>query len=196
MKRLKQTKISNSYSEHKERWNSCTLCSLCNGRNNVVLARGTIPAPVLLCGEAPGESENVLGRPFTGPAGHLLDRMLEEAWQGKVKYALTNLVACIPRDEKRTKTEEPPKEAILACAPRLREFITLCKPRVIIAVGQLAAKWLPKLLNKDEKGVITEHDHVFVDILHPAAILRMESNQSLAIKRCIVTLTGVTKHLC
>lgn len=147
-------KIS-SWRQHVARWRDCRECELCSNRKNIVLARGIIPADVVFVGEAPGPSEDVLGSPFVGPAGKLLDRLISEAgWNvsdhgvSPVRYAFTNLVACIPKDDQGSKWGEPPKDAILSCAPRLRDFIEVCRPKLIVAVGQLAEKWLPKILEQ------------------------------------------------
>lgn len=142
------------WKRHKVGWSGCQRCPLCQTRRNVVLARGVLPAEVLFIGEAPGPSEDTLGECFIGPAGHLLDKMIADAIQ-QVKprryprLAFTNLVACIPRDESGEKWAEPPKESIIACAPRLVEFIDICKPQRIVCVGAVSEKWVPKILNGD-----------------------------------------------
>lgn len=65
--------------EHVEKWRDCMRCPLSEQRSNIVLARGTVPCDVLFVGEAPGASEDALGQPFVGPAGHLLDQVIERA---------------------------------------------------------------------------------------------------------------------
>lgn len=85
------------FQRHKAKWIDCQRCSLCERRKHVVLVRGKIPAPVLFIGEAPGASEDVLGRPFVGPAGKLLDHIIEKGIDGQYDYAITNLVGCIPK---------------------------------------------------------------------------------------------------
>lgn len=175
------------YQKHCKRWKECKRCLLCKRRKRVVLARGMVPAPVLFCGEAPGDSENLLpgNRPFVGPAGKLLDRIIERAIDGQYDYALTNLVACIPIGADGNKLQEPPAEAIEACAPRLREFMKLSKFRVLVRVGKLATKWLPN-----------QADRMSIDIIHPAAILRMDASQKgLAIQRSIVTISDAVDEL-
>ena len=59
-----------------ERWKDCRSCRLCEQRDKIVLARGTIPCDILMVGEAPGLSENSRGLPFDGPAGHRLDQIV------------------------------------------------------------------------------------------------------------------------
>lgn len=85
-----------NFSDHVDRWKHCTLCPLHKVRRQVVLARGKLPADVLMVGEAPGLSEDVLGAPFTGPAGQLLDRIITATELENYRIAFTNLVGCIP----------------------------------------------------------------------------------------------------
>lgn len=185
--------MSTLYKAHRQRWNLCCRCQLAKVRTRVVLARGTIPAPILFCGEAPGSSEDVLGQPFVGPAGKLLDKIIEDA-EVMLPYALTNLVACIPLAEeaagnRTAKTDEPPREAIEACADRLLEFIDLCQPGLLISVGKLAEQWTAKLVSVD-------YPLATAAIVHPAAILRMKPVQrGLAIRRASVTIANAVEGI-
>lgn len=176
------------YTDHIKKWEHCTECGLCNNRKKVVMRiqrGGTIPAPILFVGEAPGPSENLLGLPFIGPAGKLLDEIIERAWHGAYKFAMTNLVACIPKGNDGDKFTEPPKEAIMACAPRLQELVALCRPKLVICVGKLSEKWARKTI----EGMRTTTIVSWCTITHPAAILRAEVvNRGLMVQRCIVTL--------
>jgi len=143
----------------------------------VVLARGRVPADILFVGEAPGASEDVVGSPFVGPAGRLLDHIVGLSLDGQHDYTMTNLVCCIPKDLGNAKGE-PPKEAILACRTRLLDFIDICEPRLLVTVGLMAQKHAPVVEDVNRTGII-----------HPAAILRIDaSQQSLAIKRCVVAI--------
>ena len=181
------------YSEHKAKWKDCRRCELCDQRKQIVLARGIVPCDVLFVGEAPGASENVLGQPFVGPAGILLDRIILQGLDGQWDYAITNLVACFPRDAKKTKNHEPTKQSIKACAERLREFYQMAKPKAVVYVGKLAELHGPVMLHavlKGQKEVIT------TSITHPAAILRMDiSQKGLAIQRCVVALEDLAEEL-
>lgn len=167
--------------EHLEKWRECDLCPLSEGRFNIVLARGELPCDVMFIGEAPGASEDVLGRPFVGPAGKLLDDIIREASGGSPpRYCMTNLVACIPLGEDGSKTKEPPKVAIDACRDRLNEFIEIAEPQEIVYVGKMAYK---------------HGDYEGVEITHPAAILRAdESQKNLLIKRCEIVLENVFRR--
>lgn len=170
--------MTTKYQNHQRNWR----CPLCKKRNKVCLFRGKIPARLLLVGEAPGASEDVLGQPFKGPAGHLLNNILEDAGADRVRHALTNLVGCIPKlpDKPSEKLREPPDWAIKACKPRVEQFLAICQPEKIVAVGELAS----------------QHLDVDAKILHPAAILRADiSQRGLAIQRCTVVLRDLIDEM-
>jgi DNA polymerase len=171
-----------TFAIHKERWKDCTACSLCKTRNKVVLLRGTVPAPILFIGEAPGLVENVFGVPFKGPAGKLLDSIIEAAGLIKSDYALTNIIACVPLSEGNA-LDKPPIESVKACKDRLCEAIDLVKPDLIINVGQQAEKWF----SKQHLGDRYDIPHVVIN--HPAYLLRLGiAQQGLEIQRCIIQI--------
>lgn len=173
------------YSDHVAKWKDCRGCSLCERRNRVVLARGKIPCDVLFIGEAPGESEDALGQPFIGPAGKLLDRLIEQAGGGNYRIAFTNLIACIPRDETGEKVLDPPKEAIDTCQERLIEILRIADPSVVVYVGKASQKHAPEAVLHSK----TFHEPYRADIVHPAAILRMDvSQKGLTIQRTVLAL--------
>lgn len=176
------------YTDHVAKWIDCEACELHERRGKVVIARGTVPCDVLFVGEAPGKSENVIGRPFVGPAGKLLDTIIDESFKRfDLTYALTNLVCCIPLDENGSKAKEPEKEYILACSDRLAEFVAIAKPKLVVTVGGLSTKWVPKVI---------DHDGQWAELVHPAAIIRMNiAQQGLAIQRSIVTLSTALEDL-
>ncbi len=176
--------------DHVERWKDCTKCPLCHQRSNIVLARGTVPCDVLFCGEAPGASEDALGQPFVGPAGDLLNQIIERAVPQGVTVALTNLVACFPAEAKARGDNEPERAEILACRPRLHEFIKLARPRLIVCVGNLASDWI----GHDASGKVL--GATVVEIVHPAAILRMPlAQKGMAVNRAIVIVQGAVEKV-
>lgn len=157
-------------------------------RKSVVLLRGSVPCEVLFIGEAPGISEDLLGKPFIGPAGKNLDKWLGAVDYSKIRYAITNLIACIPKDDN-GKAAEPPSWAIKKCSPRLREVVRLCKPGVIVCIGKHASKYCPTVLEKVYRGE-------YYDIIHPAAIMRMHPVQaSTAIRRNLIVLEDVADYV-
>lgn len=185
------------FMQHYQLWHACTKCGLCEGRQKVVLARGRVPADILFIGEAPGQSEDVLGRPFVGPAGKLLDQIVASALDGpspewqKRGVAFTNLVACIPLGEDGDKVKEPEPADIMACQSRLEQFVQVCKPKLAVLVGALASKWVNK-----QRASYGLGDTRLVDIIHPAAILRANIVQrGLMVQRCIVALANAAEEL-
>ena len=184
------------FQEHVQRWQSCRLCALCDGRKSVVLYRGKLPCDVLFVGEAPGESEDASGFPFWGPAGLLLDSRggqppgivqlagLDDI-DPLVRCGFTNIVACVPRDpDSNNKADAPLPEEVRACQPRLREIVEMARPRLLVAVGALARDWLvPRMKHALKTGIPT------VDITHPAAILRANvAQRGLLKQRAVVVL--------
>lgn len=186
------------FQRHAARWKSCTLCDLHKDRCRVVLARGSVPCDVLFIGEAPGQSEDVLGVPFVGPAGKLLDSIVEEVLEGppkgpNVRVAFTNTVACIPKYD--GDKGEPEYAEIQACKPRLEEFIRIASPRLIVAVGSVARKALEQGYKASPK--FPPSVQAVIDVIHPAAILRapwvqrrlMEQRAAVQIRKAVGGLT-------
>lgn len=174
---------------HVREWDDCQRCSLADGRNKVCHRRGPIPADVVLCGEAPGQSEDILGKPFVGPAGKLLDAIVDSAldqWRGSIRVMFANLVGCFPSDAKKTADHAPPIEAVRRCRPRLEELLAIAQPRLVVAVGKLAQQSIER--GYKESVRFPKDAHV-AGIMHPAALLRMTVVQrDMEIKRAVVIL--------
>ncbi len=187
------------FQRHCERWHDCSACNLYKTRSQVVLARGTVPCDVVLIGEAPGISEDSIGLPFIGPAGHLLDQIINKAMDYDKDgnplwiYAMTNLCCCLPIGEDGLKAAEPDDDYIEACSPRLQEFMEIANPSLIVTVGRLATEWLDPQYKKS----ISFHKPIpMVSVLHPAAILRMQvAQQWLARQKCIVTIRQAVEEM-
>lgn len=186
-----------TFAQHVDKWKGCQLCKLCKGRKQTILARGKLPCDVFFLGEAPGESEDELGKPFWGPAGLLMDdivaRACEEAEikQADWKFLFSNLLACIPRDETTRKLIEPPDYAVKACSPRVAQLVELANPQLIVCVGNHATAWLDKIIPKRlERGIRACH------IIHPAGILRAKQAQKgLMFQRAVVVLATALREL-
>lgn len=183
------------WQSHLARWKECQECPLCAQRGRIVLARGDVPADVLLVGEAPGQSEDVLGLPFVGPAGKILDQIVERAVPAEFTKAYTNLVACFPAEAKQTENHQPTDDEIRSCQPRLREFVEIVRPRLIVTVGQLSTDWAPKATAMIE---LRRGDRApkWCSITHPAAILRMPlAQREMAARRAIAQLSSAIREL-
>lgn len=182
--------VLSPWKQHLATWRNCQACDLCEQRNKIVLARGDIPCHILFLGEAPGDSEDSIGQPFKGPAGHLLDDIISKTNIPvlQLKTAFTNLVGCFPREAKREGHNEPSASQILACRGRLLDFIGIAKPLICIAVGKLSEKYMPEEVAMS--GIKT------IEIIHPAAILRMPMAQkSFAARKCIVQIDNIIEQL-
>ena len=192
--------MASKYKEFCGKWKDGCNSGLCEGATHICFARGSIPADVLFIGEAPGESENVLGVPFIGPAGKLLDRIINKGVPKNLTCALTNLVGCIPRDvSSGNKASEPLPEEVRSCLPRLKEFVGIVKPRLVIAVGELAKIHITgqSMFSDKEHGNLSwlgDGTLEFANIVHPAFILRMNlAQQSLAEQRCVVIIRNAVE---
>lgn len=150
----------------------CRACALCEGRRNAVLGSGAASPRWLIVGEAPGEQEDARGLPFVGPSGDLLDAMLAAlALQRDAgQVYITNTVKCRPPGNR-----NPQPDELAACAPFLQRQIELLKPRVILALGRVAAHAL--LGGAEPLGRLRGRVHVHrglrvVVSYHPAYLLR------------------------
>ncbi len=151
----------------------CNRCTLCQKRINTVPGEGVENPIVLVIGEAPGEEEDKAGRPFVGPAGHLLDKMLNAIQlDRKLNCFIANTVKCRPpynRDPEEQETE--------ACRSFLDAQVAILKPKMILALGKIAIRDLLKIngdfsLNKF-RGQIYEYNNIpLVVTYHPSALLR------------------------
>lgn len=195
------------YRQHVERWKDCKKCSLCHVRQHVVISKGVVPCDVLFVGEAPGQSEDVGGFPFEGPAGKRLDQIIERAFrpyqvpgtEGPIynshPWAMTNLVCCLPTDESGSKASQPEQAEIMACSDRLREFIAIAQPRILVCVGDLSKDWIPKIIEQMEPTDFTAAIHLR-HIAHPAHILRMPLlQQNQASNHCVNTIRQALEAL-
>ncbi len=175
-----------TWPEHIEKWKDCQRCPLAQQRSQICLARGTLPADIMFIGEAPGMSEDALGLPFKGPAGELLDHIIERALPAGTTYLLTNLVACYPREAKGRGDNEPERGEIMECRPRLVELANLTQPRLVVTVGGLAEQYV--------KPICTGP---YIRIDHPAFILaRMPMVQKgFAVNKCVAQIACAIEEL-
>lgn len=197
----------NRWELHIRAWGECQRCFLHERRRNICLARGDIPADVVLVGEAPGPSEDIAGEPFVGPAGLMLDNeleplgMIQQALQmgelprqdgtGSLRFLFSNLVACIPLDDDGKKFAEPDDLCVEQCKPRLIELIEMARPRLIITVGKLAGEWLVQGERHSHKlPTLPDGSRIpQISITHPAAVLRAPiAARGLMVKRNVVMM--------
>jgi DNA polymerase len=152
----------------------CTRCRLCEGRTRVVFGSGHPDAELMLIGEGPGSEEDRQGLPFVGPAGELLTKIIQAMDMKREDLYIANIVKCRPPGNR-----DPQPDESAACRGYLEQQIALVQPRVIVALGKVAAQNL--LGNESPIGQIRGRWHRVQGVpamvtYHPAALLR---NQGL-----------------
>ncbi|MGB3968398.1 MAG: uracil-DNA glycosylase, partial [Planctomycetota bacterium] len=114
----------------------CTRCRLHEGRQHAVFGEGNPRAQVVFIGEAPGAVEDQTGRPFVGPAGQLLDRIITGAMGlQRTDVYIANINKCRPPNNR-----EPLPDEVAACVPFLRAQLAILRPAVIVCLGRVAAQ--------------------------------------------------------
>lgn len=154
----------------REAVTGCTRCPLCETRTQTVFGVGNPDADWMIIGEAPGAEEDRRGEPFVGRAGKLLDEMLKAVGEGRDRSFIANILKCRPPNNRDPKPEES-----AACRGYLERQIELVNPKIILAVGRIAAQLL--LETDAPVGRLRGSVHRLGDIplvvtYHPAYLLR------------------------
>jgi DNA polymerase len=147
----------------------CTKCRLANTRTHAVPGEGQKSTRVMFVGEAPGEQEDLQGRPFVGAAGKMLTELLGSIGLQREQVFITNIVKCRPPSNR-----PPRKDETLACTPYLTRQIALISPRVICPMGNSAIHSLMKSEDSVTSlhGIPIEADSItYFPMYHPAAAL-------------------------
>ena len=150
----------------------CTRCGLHSGRTQTVFGVGRADADLLIIGEAPGAEEDKRGEPFVGRAGQLLNAMLGAIQLAREDVYIANILKCRPPNNRDPKAEEA-----ATCTPYLERQIELLQPKVILALGRIAAQWLlqsdsPIGRLRGREFSIGEPAIPLVVSYHPAYLLR------------------------
>lgn len=153
----------------------CRKCALCETRHNVVFGVGDRTSPVMLIGEGPGEQEDLRGEPFVGPAGKLLDDMLELIDLDRSKVYIANMVKCRP-----PRNRDPLNLEQEACRRWLNNQIELVQPEIIICLGRVAAMGMIRpdfRITKEHGQWFRINGRDYMAIYHPSALLRDASKR-------------------
>lgn len=167
--------MSDTWEKLKAECSKCRGCGLCNSRHNLVFGVGNEKADIMFIGEGPGEQEDLQGIPFVGPAGKLLDNMLEMIDLDRSKVYIANVVKCRPPNNR-----DPLNEEKDSCRLWLERQIKLVEPKIIVCLGRIAAM---EIIKEDfritkEHGQWFERDGIlFTATYHPSALLRDESKR-------------------
>jgi len=156
----------------------CTLCDLCKTRTHVVFGVGNKQSDLLIIGEAPGANEDKQGEPFVGRAGMLLNAMLNAIGLKRSDIYIANILKCRPPQNR-----DPLPHEIESCTSYLQQQISLIQPKLIVAVGRIAAQYL--LNTKDSmgklRGNVYHYGEQSIPLLvtyHPAYLLRSPREKS------------------
>ena len=156
---------------------SCTRCPLHRSRTQAVFGVGNSSADWLIIGEAPGVEEDRCGEPFVGRAGQLLNEMLRSAGLTREQVYIANILKCRPPENR-----DPRPEEVSCCTPYLERQISHIAPRLILAVGRIAAQ---NLLGVDTpvgkmRGTVYHYGSGGIPVVvtyHPAYLLRSPSQK-------------------
>ncbi|MDX1514420.1 MAG: uracil-DNA glycosylase [Gammaproteobacteria bacterium] len=150
----------------------CTRCALHQTRTQTVFGVGAHDARLMIIGEAPGADEDRQGEPFVGRAGRLLNSMLGAIGLEREAVYIANIVKCRP-----PRNRDPRPEETASCGGYLKRQIELVRPRVILAVGRVAAQNLLGTATAIGRLRGQQHRHPqsgvpLVVTYHPAYLLR------------------------
>jgi len=148
----------------------CDGCQLHKRRTNLVFGSGNPKARLMFVGEAPGGEEDLQGLPFVGRAGQLLTKMIEAIDMNRGDVYIANILKCRPPNNR-----NPMPEEIAACAPFLREQISIIRPKIICTLGKFASQFL--LQSEEPITALRGRFHKYEGIklmptYHPAYLLR------------------------
>jgi DNA polymerase len=173
-----------AWGELREAVSNCTACKLCKGRRQTVFGTGNEHAHWMVVGEAPGEQEDLQGEPFVGKSGQLLDNMLRaleltrQPGPPEQQVFIANAVKCRPPANR-----NPEPDELAACEPFLVRQLQLVQPRIILAMGRVAAHTL--LRSTEPIGRLRGRVHAFEGVAlvvtyHPAYLLRNPQDKARA----------------
>lgn len=159
---------------------ACTRCGLHESRTQTVFGVGNRHADWMVIGEAPGADEDRQGEPFVGRAGQLLNHMLRAVGLARDDVFIANILKCRP-----PRNRDPKPEEVDSCSGFLERQVKLVRPRLILAVGRIAAQ---NLLKQDlPVGKLRGAVHAFgpsgipvVVTYHPAYLLRSPAQKRKA----------------
>jgi uracil-DNA glycosylase family protein len=166
----------------------CEACDLYRDATQTVFGDGPARTPLMFVGEAPGDREDLQGRPFVGPAGQLFDRAMQEAGIDRASAYLTNAVKHFKfvRTGKRRIHQKPDAGEINACKRWLLRELDIVRPRLIVALGATAAQSLVGrgVTIGRERGRFRPYppDAQLYITVHPSFLLRLPDERAKAIE--------------
>ncbi len=178
---LGSNELPNDMNKLRNMCSGCHLCDLAKSRKSVVFGAGNETADIMFVGEAPGESEDNLGKPFVGKAGEMLTKMIENVLEiPRSSVYIANIAKCRP-PQNRT----PSHLEIAACKPYILKQIELVKPKIIVALGATALNTLisDELQITKARGKQYKFGNaVLVPTFHPSYLLRNPNEKKHAME--------------
>lgn len=174
--------------QFKKQIENCPNCPLHKSRTNFVFGVGNEKADIMFVGEAPGKYEDLQGEPFVGRAGKLLTQMLSHIHLKRSDVYIANILKCRPPNNR-----DPLPEEVEECIPYLHRQIELIKPKIIVALGRIAAQNLLNTkdsLSKLKSTVWSYRGVPLIITYHPAAILRNQGLLDIALQ----DFRGIAKY--
>jgi DNA polymerase len=180
----------------------CQGCSIYCRATQTVFGEGPAHASLIMVGEQPGDQEDLAGRPFVGPAGELLDRVMHDVGLPREQVYVTNAVKHFkwePRGKRRLHSK-PSSREVAACYPWLEAEIAAIKPKMIVALGATAAQSLFgngfRVTQHRGEKINSPHADWCMATVHPSALLRTPDDQrEQAIAAFADDLRKVARHL-
>lgn len=165
----------------------CQRCDLYKYARSAVPGEGAENAEIMFIGEAPGWHEDQQGRPFVGPAGQFLDKLIASIKMKRADVYITNVVKHRPPENR-----EPLPAEIAACNEWLDKQIALLKPRMIVTLGRYSmAKFFPdKSISKIHGTAYKKDDVIYFAMYHPAAALH-QANLREAIEQDMLKIPAI-----
>ena len=154
----------------------CTRCRLYQSRTQVVFGQGDPHAELMFVGEAPGFHEDRQGVPFVGPSGQLLNRLLEGIGLRRQDVYICNAIKSRPPNNR-----DPLPDEIAACRPWLDAQIRLVDPKVVVTLGNFAAKTLLETttgITRLRGQTYPFQGRVLLATFHPAAALHAQGRRT------------------
>ncbi len=171
--------------------NTCTDCSLHQGRTNAVPGEGAQDAEIMLIGEGPGFHEDRQGRPFVGPAGRFLEELLASIGLKREQVFIANMVKCRP-----SQNRDPLPDELAACSKYLERQIELVDPLLIVTLGRFSlSRFFPgESISRARGRVRQRNGRSIYPIMHPAAALPRQEHRA-TIMEDFKAIPGVLEEL-
>ena len=174
--------INKKLIELKEKIKSIENCELKKFAKNVVFSDGNPKSQIMVVGEGPGEKEDLLGKPFVGDAGMLLNKMLNAIKIKREDVYITNVVNYRPPNNRKPEISEINRYSVF-----LREHISIINPKILILMGSTAMEAIfgQKLKISKERGkwkepIINQKTYLSILTFHPAYLLRQPDQKKFS----------------